>query len=499
MTKPATQATQTKTHEKTHGKRTRANAADDEAASNPDILCHQIGLCRNLAELQSLISRHNLLNVIGDERFSPRMQQAIEEALDTMTEVLQSPANNDATLFPVPQDLAVRGWKVEREGVLFKYVKGQLSTSQYVMREEVADAARKLQQREGKHKRQPSTTSPEAASGDDAAALIEATEREQRGRWAALCELHSRKRQTKKSRDRVARLSEEYDVTYVEVTNTFGGSVALDMRERVEAAGAPAAATSTTVTGGERRRQLDAACGDDCGHTQAEHDAFDAGLLAGERGDPAEDCPHTESGLRLAWLTGHDVGSGNRSATPAVGDEASSLETDVRQDCPECKAAQSVIIDPEHPNSGTCELCLATVCTAPLAKDEGDSGGDTPAIEDAAAEPSVFKRVVEIKLNDHDIAELAREAASLRRQIAQLETEKSETDKVYKKKIGGLEEQLSKLLSTIYVGREEGETDCFERFVYETRTVELRRWPSCELISSRPMKERELQQMLPSI
>ena len=146
MTRPAP-APQTKPRGK------RSTKADDEAAaSNPNILCHQIGLCSNLAELQAFISKHNLLNVADDGRFDDRMRVVIEEALDTMSEVLQNPGVETEKLFPVPADLAAKGWKVEREGVGFLFRKGQLATSQYVIRTEAADAARKLQQRDGKHK-----------------------------------------------------------------------------------------------------------------------------------------------------------------------------------------------------------------------------------------------------------------------------------------------------------------------------------------------------------
>lgn len=46
-----------------------------------------------------------------------------------------------------------------------------------------------------------------------------------------------------------------------------------------------------------------------CGHTDEEHEAFDTGLAAGNRGDSDEAVPAYEDPLlRLAWLTGWDVG-----------------------------------------------------------------------------------------------------------------------------------------------------------------------------------------------
>src|SRR5687767_14148617 len=120
----------------------RSKAGDDAAAHNPDILCHQIGLCKNLAELQTFISNHNLLNVETDDRFDARMKLVVEEALDTMTEVLQNPGADTAKLFPVPADLSAKGWEIERDGVGFRFRKGRLSTDGYVIRSEAADAAR---------------------------------------------------------------------------------------------------------------------------------------------------------------------------------------------------------------------------------------------------------------------------------------------------------------------------------------------------------------------
>jgi hypothetical protein len=52
-------------------------------------------------------------------------------------------------------------------------------------------------------------------------------------------------------------------------------------------------------------------CSDDCGHSKAEHVAFDAGVRAGERDDD-DACKYSMSHLREAWLTGHSVGSINR-------------------------------------------------------------------------------------------------------------------------------------------------------------------------------------------
>lgn len=46
---------------------------------------------------------------------------------------------------------------------------------------------------------------------------------------------------------------------------------------------------------------------DQCGHSDAEHEAFDAGMLAGERGiDPSEN-PYSHDELSETWLIGHSV------------------------------------------------------------------------------------------------------------------------------------------------------------------------------------------------
>lgn len=153
MTTPATQTQPTP-------RARRQKPEDDAAAQNPNILCHQIGLCRNLAELQAFISKHELLNVADDARFDASMRVVIDEALDTMSEVLQNPGSADATLFPVPADLAAKGWAIERDGVLFRFRKGQLSTDGYVIRSEAADAARKLHSRNGKGEGKPEFVEP---------------------------------------------------------------------------------------------------------------------------------------------------------------------------------------------------------------------------------------------------------------------------------------------------------------------------------------------------
>ena len=114
-----------------------------------------------------------------------------------------------------------------------------------------------------------------------------------------------------------------------------------------------------------------------------------------------------------------------------------------------------------------------------------------------AGEP--FTKEIEVALNDHDIAQKARAAAQLSTEIAELEAEKKETDAAYKKKIGGKEEERDKLLSEIGRGRASLELKVFERRDYEAKVVELRRYDSCEVVSTRPMNPREYQQPLPSL
>lgn len=51
-----------------------------------------------------------------------------------------------------------------------------------------------------------------------------------------------------------------------------------------------------------------------CDHSAREHLAFDSGLRAGEAGRVEGSCPSFggDFNLRLAWLTGRDVGFSNR-------------------------------------------------------------------------------------------------------------------------------------------------------------------------------------------
>jgi hypothetical protein len=57
----------------------------------------------------------------------------------------------------------------------------------------------------------------------------------------------------------------------------------------------------------------DGKCPPNCGHAKLEHEAFDAGLKAGESGWPESSCLITDGYLREAWLVGHSVGASNRS------------------------------------------------------------------------------------------------------------------------------------------------------------------------------------------
>lgn len=122
-----------------------------------------------------------------------------------------------------------------------------------------------------------------------------------------------------------------------------------------------------------------------------------------------------------------------------------------------------------------------------------------PAASPDPAEPRVFKKLIEVELNDHDISVKAKEAARLRRQIAELESELSETSKTYKKQIGGHEEELSRLLGAIGAGRDTLELDVFDRFDYDAKNVETVRADTGAVVDSRKMSSRELQMSLVSL
>lgn len=261
--------------------RRRSQTADEAAAANPDILCHQIGLCKNLAELQALISKHSLLNVETDPRFDDRMKVVIEAALDTMTEVLQvPPEGNRPPLFVVPADLARQGWVLERDGVVFKLLnRDHLVTSGYVILDEAFDAARKLQRREGKRgggsgvvENGDAPASPEANEGSayegqDAAALLAATEREQRGRWQALVSLGFERDKAKgKKRDRldgeIKGLREIYVATWHELSDALSPQAANDLRNRVESLESPPVSADPATSGDNSEAATTAAVGD---------------------------------------------------------------------------------------------------------------------------------------------------------------------------------------------------------------------------------------------
>jgi hypothetical protein len=404
--------------------------------------------------------------------------------------------------------------------------------------------------------------------------LLDATETEQRGRWAALTELHARPRQTKKSRAEITRLSEEYDATYSSIADAFSQDEALSMRERVETEFVPDDAASTTDTLGEvsssRRAEMDAACGPDCGHTQKEHDVFDAGLAAGESGWPESSCLITDGSLREAWLMGHSEGAGNRSATLANEETRQQLiaerggqvnesgvyvegaeivpvkvprklggavSLEVVQDRTDgkwrsgyhyhgggrapwfdngCVVGQPFDTRDEALAAAAYEVAQSApaldsymeqfvkgldIPTSELAAsavhvEDGDVVEPTPVVETAPAAPRTFTDVIEVKLNDHDIAEKARKASFLALQIEELEAEKKESDATYKKRIGGLEEERDKLMRQIRHGRDELELKVYEHRDYERHVVETMRADTHEVVASRAMKPTEYQQPL---
>jgi ribosome modulation factor len=89
----------------------------------------------------------------------------------------------------------------------------------------------------------------------------------------------------------------------------FGEAAAVAVKTRIDAENAALEAALETL----KRLQWESdACPDACDHTIAEHCAFDDGVVAGERGDDDESCPHGDGDLREAWLAGHSVGSINR-------------------------------------------------------------------------------------------------------------------------------------------------------------------------------------------
>lgn len=292
--------------------------------------------------------------------------------------------------------------------------------------------------------------------GQDAETLLEATEREQRERWEALklteeaittIRKSRRRDQLEKERDELRTV---YAATWSELSDATSPQVANDLRNRIEGLEVEPTATpgddselSTIDADGEASSfpQLGYGCPLNCDHTEKEHLAFEIGLAAGEQGLRAEDCA-LEGLEREAWLYGQSVGAANRAAAVPAAD--------------------------------------------------GDVVEHTPA-PDAAPETRIFKSVVEVKLNDHDIADKARRASLLNLQIEELEAEKDSTAKTYKKKIDGLEEERDKLMREIRAGRDELELEVFERRDYERHVVELRRADTCELISERPMKPTEYQ------
>jgi hypothetical protein len=254
-----------------------------------------------------------------------------------------------------------------------------------------------------------------AYEGQDVAALLEATEREQRGRWEALGQIEENlkhghgKRRTKELEKERGNLLSLYEGTYSEVADASGHEAAEQMRERVETEHRPddvPASADPATSGDDSGAAITAADGDVVEHT------------------PAPDAASAEPSLKDKLVERHN---GNVS------------------------------------------------------------------------EPRTFRETVEVKFNDHDIAERARTLSLLRVQIEELTAEMQKTVKGYKDKLAGLEEQCAELFRAIRRGHDELELEVYERRDYDRHTVELRRFDTCELISERPMRPTEMQPPLPSI
>ncbi|MGB8510226.1 MAG: hypothetical protein WCD76_17740, partial [Pyrinomonadaceae bacterium] len=194
------------------------------------------------------------------------------------------------------------------------------------------------------------------------------------------------------------------------------------------------------VVDDERRALLNDGCGPDCGHSDEEHWAFDGGLAAGERGEGEETC--TLDGLeREAWLYGHSVGAGNRSATLAA---------------------------------------------------SGDSVEAAPPV----VPPRIFKSTIEVPLTEHDLAEKAILLSNKQIQIDELEAEKKQSNEGYNAKIGGLKEECSQIHRSVRARRDELELDVYERRDYERRVVETVRVDCGDVVAERAMKPTEFQRPL---
>ncbi|HEY0169429.1 MAG TPA: hypothetical protein VGB98_00130 [Pyrinomonadaceae bacterium] len=543
MTTPATSP-----HTKSRTRRPKADT--DAAANNPDILCHQIGLCKNLAELQSFIAKHNLLDVETDERFSPRMRVVIDAALDTMTEVLSAPPlKGTADLFIMSADLARQGWWLERDGVTFRLRKGRLATDGYVILGEAFEAARKLQQREGKRKGAQSTPSPEAASGDEVASTAGDGEP---GSHADsdeascsptpspfLCPEMGPNVETVDTVGRLARiktfgpeeLRQVIALPGVQVTVRIAAERRLKKLEKDQQAAAPAtngddSGGSTIDADGEASSSeseptiyyVDPARLDDDGDIASSVSVQGLSGKVSKINKPFEHDGELYVGVGAVG-TGTGYGWSQVDAVrvvpldsyedetyptynakrEALGRDDWSLKGPVGYDgvLASYQKNKYVLAGPEvtfKPSTAAPEDASASAVPAA----DGDVVGHTPA-PDAAPETRTFKRVVEVKLNDHDIADKARKAALLNLQIEELEAEKDSTAKTYKKKIDGLEEERDKLMREIRAGRDELELEVFERRDYDRHVVELRRADSCEFISERPMRPTEYQQRLPAV
>lgn len=183
-------------------------------------------------------------------------------------------------------------------------------------------------------------------------------------------------------------------------------------------------------------RAAEGGCPNKCGHTNAEHTAFDLGVRDGERGIDGEACPYDSVILRDAWQTGHSVGMLNR---------------------------------------------------------------DTPATEVAPATPAAFKRELECELTDDDLLIKLSELTSKLTEKDSVEQELKEVSAGYKGRIKTLDREIHSLTRVVTKRQEARPVECRELFNFDGYVVQIMRLDTEEIIETRTMTQRERQQSLLSI
>ena len=132
-------------------------------------------------------------------------------------------------------------------------------------------------------------------------------------------------------------------------------------------------------------------------------------------------------------------------------------------------------------------------------KSSKKSKGETPAKDETKSTTKIesFKRDLKVSLKPEEIAERADRAAKLLEDRDHEESEFKAHGTHVRGRIAQMESEMRHLSGEVRTKCTYREVDCERRFIYETGVVQEVRIDTGEVISERPMTDREKQRDLP--